>query len=104
MADDTVPVTVTILDKEFRVACRENEQGSLLASADLLSARMREVRDSGKVFGSDRIAIIAALNLTHELLHQRNQNGDAHVEITERIKALQAKIEGSLQKTQQIEF
>lgn len=104
MTEGSVPVTVTILDKEFRVACKENEQSSLFASADLLSQRMREVRDSGKVYGSDRIAIIAALNLTHELLHQRNQQGDAHNAMTERIKGLQEKIEGSLQKTQQMEF
>jgi len=75
MTEQTIPVTVKLLDKEFRVACKEGEEQALLAAAELLNERMREVRDSGKVFGPDRIAVMAALNLTHELLQQQERFG-----------------------------
>lgn len=101
MATDSVPVTVKILDKEFRVACPVEEQTALMASADLLNARMREVRDSGKVFGADRVAIMAALNLTHELLQQRHDSSDTDDSFTQRIEKMQSSIETALQNTQQ---
>ena len=62
------PVKVHILDREFMVAAPPEERDGLLASARQLDARMREIRDAGKIVGIDRIAIMAALNLTHELL------------------------------------
>jgi len=101
MATESIPVTVRILDKEFRVACPENEQNSLMASADLLNTRMREVRDSGKVFGADRVAIMAALNLTHELLLQRHDATDTDDSFTQRIEGMQSSIEDALQNAQQ---
>ena len=106
MTTESIPITVRILDKEFRVACPENEQNSLIASADLLNTRMREVRDSGKVFGTDRVAIMAALNLTHELLWQRHNVTDTGDSFTQRIENMQSNIEGALQSSQQqnVEF
>ena len=107
MSNESIPVTVRILDKEFRVACPESEQNSLMASADLLNTRMREVRDSGKVFGADRVAIMAALNLTHELLLQRNDTFHSSDDsITQRIEDMQSSIEDALQNVQQqkVEF
>jgi cell division protein ZapA len=106
MTTESIPITVRILDKEFRVACPENEQNSLIASADLLNTRMREVRDSGKVFGTDRVAIMAALNLTHELLLQRHNVTDTGDSFTQRIENMQSNIEGALQSSQQqnVEF
>ncbi len=101
MTSESIPVTVRILDKEFRVACPENEQNSLMASADLLNTRMREVRDSGKVFGVDRVAIMAALNLTHELLLQRHTATSTDDSATQRIEEMQNRIEGALQNAQQ---
>lgn len=61
------PVSIKILGKDYRVACSENEQEALLHSAQELDEQMRKIRDSGTVIGSDRIAVMAALNLTHEL-------------------------------------
>jgi len=106
MTTESIPITVRILDKEFRVACPENEQNSLIASADLLNTRMREVRDSGKVFGTDRVAIMAALNLTHELLLQRHNVTDTGDSFTQRIENMQSNIEAALQSSQQqnVEF
>ncbi len=104
MSDDNVAVTVHILDKEYRVACPEEERSALLASANFLNTRMQEIRDSGKVIGADRIAVIAALNLTHELLQNRNQRDNLSRSLTGRIRSLQERIEQALQKGQQMEF
>lgn len=104
MEEETVPVTVKILDKEFRVACKEDEQGALIAAAELLSSRMQEVKKSGKVLGPDQVAIMAALNLTHEFLQQKEEFGGESTAISKRIHTMQEKIEHSLQNLQQMEF
>ncbi len=60
-------VSVTILNKEYKIACPPEEQQTLLNTAHLLHAKMRKLHDSGKVTGTDRVAVMAALNLAHEL-------------------------------------
>jgi len=70
-----VAVTVRILDKEFQIGCPDNEKAALEASAEYLNTQMREIKDSG-VIGADRIAIMAALNISRELLHNKNANSD----------------------------
>jgi cell division protein ZapA len=62
------PVSVTVLDKEFRIACPPQERDALIRAARHLDGKMREIRHSGKVIGNDRVAVMAAINLTHELL------------------------------------
>jgi cell division protein ZapA len=94
--DLSVPVSVYILDKEYRVACKEGEQGGLRASAQYLDQRMREIRQSGRIIGADRIAVMAALNITHELLEQRNAQSRNEQVISQRLYSLQKKIEGAL--------
>ena len=66
-------VTVHILDKEYRIACPAEERDNLESAARYLNDKMREIRSSGKVIGADRIAVMAALNITHELLHKQQQ-------------------------------
>jgi cell division protein ZapA len=73
MSENNLPVTVTILDKDYRIACPRDEKDGLLASAEYLNRHIKEIRNSGKVVGADRIAVLAALNITHELLTQRTQ-------------------------------
>ena len=69
-------VTVTILDKEYQVSCPPEEVDELTASARMLDERMGEIRDAGKVFGLDRIAVMAALNIAHEFLSLRSGQAD----------------------------
>ncbi|MFB9887833.1 cell division protein ZapA [Balneatrix alpica] len=64
----TTTVNVQILDKEFLINCPEEQRDELIASARLLDQRMRQVKHSGKVYGLERIAVMTALNLAHELL------------------------------------
>jgi cell division protein ZapA len=63
-------VEVRILDKEYLVTCPEEEQEALLRSARHLDRKMREIRNSGKVFGTERIAVMAALNIANEMLER----------------------------------
>ena len=103
MSEDNLAVTIHILDKEFRIACPEEEHDSLLASAHYLDIKMKEIRDSG-VVGQDRIAIMAALNLTHELLSQKTHREKYVKSMGNRIQSLQEKIEMALTNSKQLEL
>ena len=76
-AERPMQIDVMILGREYRVACGAGEQESLLRAVAHLDARMREIRDAGKVAGMDRIAVMAALNIAHELL-QLKQTSTQH--------------------------
>jgi len=99
-------VTVSILDKDYLVTCSDEERHDLMRSADFLDKKMREIRDNGKVIGADRIAVMAALNISHELLSRNSDSPktSSDEQIGTRIKGLQEKIEQALFKSQQMEF
>lgn len=97
-------VSVRILDKEYQIACPVEERTALLDSAELLNSRMKEVRDSGKVVGLDRIAVIAALNIANELLAERNEEKVPGEEISLRIKEMRERVEAAVGKGKQLEF
>jgi len=101
---ETKTVTVTILDKEYMVTCPEDEHHDLIRSADYLDRKMREIRDGGKIIGSDRIAVMAALNISHELLTQNSDSGKIDSSIGQRIRGLEAKIEDALYQSRQLEI
>ncbi|PVZ10392.1 MULTISPECIES: cell division protein ZapA [unclassified Pseudomonas] len=65
-------VTVQILDKEYSIMCPPQERGNLLAAARYLDGKMREIRSGGKVIGGERIAVMAALNIAHDLLNRKD--------------------------------
>jgi cell division protein ZapA len=87
-ADKVAPVTVQILDKEYRISCAPEERPGLLESARVLDERMRQVRQSGRVLGTDRIAVMAALNLIYELMQER----DTQTQTANRLKGLQERV------------
>jgi len=68
MSADPKALQINVMGREFRVACPESEQKELLEAVDYLNRKMDEIRDNGKVIGVERIAIMAALNIAHELL------------------------------------
>ncbi|MBB1125057.1 cell division protein ZapA [Thiospirillum jenense] len=92
MSHDTAPVSVHIMDKEYRINCSPEERRGLLESARLLDQRMREVRQTGRALGSDRIAVMAALNVIYEMMQERDQQALA----TTRLKLLQERISGAV--------
>ncbi len=85
-----------ILDKEYRVACTPDERDSLLESAHLVDEKMREVRNTGRVIGTERIAVMVALNIAHEFLDLKQHKSHDAQAITRRIQSLQEKIELAL--------
>ena len=95
MSKDAGAIKVNILDKEYLVACPEEEREALKASAKYLNDRMSEIRGSGKVVGIDRIAVMAALNLAHEIV-ESGANAEELDGYTARIGAINARIEESL--------
>jgi cell division protein ZapA len=96
MKDASDAATVTILGKEFMVACPEDQRNELYAAARLLDGKMREIQSSGKVIGSERCAIMAALNIAAELLTLKS-GGTVPGEFNERLRLLQSKIDSALQ-------
>jgi cell division protein ZapA len=102
--DSQQAVSINILGKEYLVACPDEERKQLQSSADYLDSKMREIRDSGKVIGTDRIAVMAALNIAHELLHENGSEIAVSHEIEGRIKDIQEKIENALFQSKQLEL
>lgn len=97
-------VSVRLLEKEYVVACAHEERADLLDSAELLNGKMREIRDSGKVVGLDRIAVMAALNLANELLKVRQRDTVA-ADVGDRLRTLRERVETVLaKKGQQLEL
>jgi len=90
-------LTVHILEKEYRVACPSSEKEDLRASADLLNDRLTEIKDSGSVLGTERIAVMAALNLSHEVVNGRTIK-DEHSELDDRISRLSDRIESQIRQ------
>lgn len=68
-------VTVKILDKDYQVACPEEQESELVVSAKYLDKQMRSIRETGKVIGLERIAVMAALNISYELLQASEHSG-----------------------------
>lgn len=97
----TVQVTVRILDKDYQVACPEDERDALVEAAKALHDRMKGIRDSGKVVGVDRIAVMAALNISHDLLECRAGRGAGASQVNEKIQLLQEKVEAALARASQ---
>jgi len=94
-------VKLSILGREFFVACADDQRESLDRAAGYLDEQMRTIRDSGKVMGMERCAIMAALNMSYELLDARGQAGDAG-ERDERLRRLAEKIDSVMADTQQV--
>lgn len=100
-------ITIHILDKEYMISCTEEERHDLQRSADYLDSKMREIRDSGKIVGSDRIAVMAALNISHELLAQDGPSESIispSSSVGTRILSIQEKIDEALYRSRQLEI
>jgi len=99
-------VSVHILDKEYQVACPEEQQAELIISARYLDKQMRAIRGSGKVIGLERIAVMAALNISHELLQASDQSssGAAVSPDNQSVHNLQRKIDQAMYQLRQLEI
>ncbi len=100
MEDRSTMLDISILGREYRVACKESERDELMQAVQYLDRRMREIRDAGKIAGTERIAVMAALNITHELLGSKVAPGPANgfdtTGIQRRISAMQSAIDRAM--------
>jgi len=104
--DRSLTLDVSILGREYRVACKESEREELLQAVQFLDHRMREIRDSGKVAGTERIAVMAALNIAHEVLRARSgksaTGGFDSAAIQRRISAMQTAIDRAMAEQEKL--
>ena len=101
---ESATVTVRILEKEYFVSCPQDERADLLDSAEYLNKKMREIRDTGKVVGADRIAVMAALNMANELLRLRKLDHELQGAMSGRVKNMRERVETALQRTRQLDL
>lgn len=93
MSQGTQPVSIRILDREYTVGVQPDERSSLEAAARLLETRMREVRGSNRMVGMDRVAVLAALNLAHELQQLRGDGARDGDEVERVLASMQRKLD-----------
>lgn len=104
MTEQIAQVSVRILDKEYQVACPAEERTDLLDSAEILNNKMREIRDSGRIVGLDRIAVMAALNMANDLIHAKARDQELEGGISDRLKLISDRVENVLSGTQQLDL
>ena len=92
-AEASVTLEVSLLGREYKVTCRESERTQLLDAVAFLDRRMREIRDAGKIAGTERIAVMAALNIAHEFLSVKLGNGFDIGQAKRRISLIEAKLD-----------
>jgi len=91
--NDVSPIEIVVLGKQYRIACHESDHESLLKSAHYLDRKMREIRDTGRVVGQDRIAVIAALDIAHELIQSKKEADGPSRNFRKSLIALENKID-----------
>tara|TARA_R110000822_G_scaffold99356_5_gene224252 strand:+ start:290 stop:595 length:306 start_codon:yes stop_codon:yes gene_type:complete len=100
----TVPVHVTILGKDYQVACPEDQQDALIASARMVHQNMEKIRNTGKVVGVDRIAVMAAINIAHELLSLQQDESQDIKKVNEKISLLKERVSAFINEDRQLEL
>ncbi len=104
MTEKNAQVSVRILDKEYQVACPAHERTNLLDSAEILSNKMREIRDSGRIVGLDRIAVMAALNMANDLIQASARDQELEGGISNRLKIISDRVDSVLGGSQQLDL
>jgi len=102
VAEEAKTLEVTLLGRSYRVACRDDEREALLQAVAYLDGKMGEIKQSGKVAGTERIAVMAALNVAHELLSLRLGDGFDLGKAKRRIASIEAALEAALAKQEKL--
>jgi cell division protein ZapA len=102
MSEKAKSVDITILGREYRVACGDDERESLLTAAAFLDRRMREIRDGAKLTGNEKIAVMAALNIAHELLTTKLPGGFDMGDFKRRMQSMQATLETAMSQQEKL--
>ena len=99
---DAATIEVTLMGRTYKVACAEGERESLMQAVAYLDVKMNEIKKSGKVVGSERIAVMAALNVAHELLSMRVGGGFDLGRAKRRISAIESKLDAAIAKQENL--
>jgi len=102
MSETFAHVSIKSLGKEYQVACPIEEKAALLASAELLNKKMQDIRNSGKVLGLDRVAVMAALNMANELIKRTDEDRQLKDIVDLRIRAMRERLDSALGPGQQL--
>jgi cell division protein ZapA len=94
MSGTTEPVSIRLLDREYTVGVEPGERESLMAAARLLEAKMREVRGANRMAAVDRVAVLAALNMAHELQQARDGSAGRDAELADAVERLRRRLDG----------
>ena len=89
-------IEVTVLDRTLKIACKEDEKADLLSAVEYLDAKMREIKANSKVLSVERVAIMAALNIAHELLSARRASGFDSQAFERRMKTMAEAIDEAM--------
>lgn len=101
MSDEIHKTSVQILDKTYQIKCSEDEVSGLLRSASYLDHKIKQLNNSGRLINIEQTVMIAALNITHELLQEREQKEDLINSLNKRIKTLQTKVKNAVSATEE---
>ena len=101
-ADIAKTIEVTLLGRSYRVACAEGERESLLQAVAYLDAKLSDIQKTGKVVGTERIAVMAALNIAHELLSTKLGSGFDIGQAKRRIDSIEAKLDQALARQEKL--
>jgi len=104
MSGNSRPVCFSLLDKEYLVACSEQDRDSLYAAVELLRTKVQEVREGAKIIGNERIVVMAALNIAHEYLEYKLQKERYTLSTDACLQRLQVKIDDALNKGGSLEI
>ena len=96
MAESPKTIEISILGRSYKIACEEGEREALMEAVAFLDAKMGEIKKAGKVSGTDRIAVMAALNIAHELLSLKLGNGFDIGQAKRRISSIEAKLDAAI--------
>jgi cell division protein ZapA len=95
--DNQDSLTIKVLEKEYRVACPPEEKEGLIASATILNEKLMQIKSKGSVISTERIAVMAALNMSHEILNGKELVGE-HADLNDRIDSLSERIDNTMRE------
>ena len=104
MSNQSSAVEVKILDKEYQVNCPPSDQEALMKSARYLDESMRKIKDRGNIHGTEKIAVMAALNITHDMLRKNRLINETRHITAQELKGLEEKIDVALANSNQLEI
>ena len=90
------PISVSILDREYRFACKPDERDALKEAARFLDERMRAIKDAGTVMALEQIAVMTALNLANDLLKLQKNEKYRQENVDSRIRLLVNELDDAL--------